>query len=76
MNQNVAVWALDFPAGKLFIAQEVLLTMRTGEFEFAHKLVVCVLIGGERPQTSTHCRVTNQCGMPGQKGSKIFGKVF
>jgi hypothetical protein len=36
VNQNLAARALDFPAGKLFVAQEVLLAMRTGKFEFAH----------------------------------------
>jgi hypothetical protein len=29
VNQHLAAWALYFPAGKLFIAQEMLRTMRT-----------------------------------------------
>jgi hypothetical protein len=36
MDQHFTVWALYFPAGKLFIAQEMLHTMGTRKFEFAH----------------------------------------
>jgi len=32
----MAAWTLDFAAGKLLVALQVLLAMRAGEFEFAH----------------------------------------
>ena len=46
------------------------------EFEFAHSLYILILDGGARSKTRPPRRVTNQCGMRGKKGSKIFGKVF
>jgi len=36
VNQMLAARALNFPTGKLFIAQEVLITMRTRKLVFAH----------------------------------------
>jgi len=36
VNQHFAARTLDFPAGKLLVAQEVLFAMGTGKFEFAH----------------------------------------
>ena len=38
VDQHFAIRALHFTAGKLFIAQEVLLTMRTRKFKLAHKM--------------------------------------
>ncbi|ERR1041385_325937 len=35
-HQLVARGALDLPAGELFVTLEMLLAMRTGEFEIAH----------------------------------------
>ena len=37
-NEMVAAGALDLPAGKLAVALDVLIAMRAGEFEFAHRL--------------------------------------
>jgi hypothetical protein len=44
VNQHFTAGALDFPTGKLFIAQEVLLAMRTGKFEFAHNAQLGFLV--------------------------------
>jgi hypothetical protein len=37
MEEDMTAWALNLPAGELFVALEVLLAFRTGEFKVAHK---------------------------------------
>ena len=37
-DEMIAAGALDLPAAQLAVALEVLVTMRAGEFEFAHKV--------------------------------------
>ncbi len=44
MNEVVTTGTFDLSTGKLFIASQMLLTMRTLKFEFAHALVICSLL--------------------------------
>ena len=73
-DEVVAGRTLNLFARIAFIALNVPVTVRTGEFEFAHSCRF-VIGCGERPGTPTHRRYI-KCEMHERKGSKIFGKVF
>jgi len=79
-DEVVAGRTLNLFARMTFVALDVPVAVRAGEFEFAHRFLVLILDRGERIpiRTNNHDnrRVTNQCEMPDQNGSKIFGKVF
>ena len=74
-DQVLAVGALNLPAGCLFVALQVLFAVRTGQFEFAHRLSVLILVYGERPNPSESPR-HHSMRDAGQKRLKKIWKSF